>query len=187
MEGNPRFAASQDIPDFAYAKFGEMLGFRGIFVDSPDRLAPARQEALSSDRPVVLEVKTSGSGSAAAARHVQGSPLLHVSDGQGRQRRGTRNRRHRKTSRRWAVRQKGLNSATFGVAPAAVIRRRHGPRVPSNGPACQQRTNAYLWFSARSTSPARPLLIPIYCPCVASKEGRLARAVQPLCRQIVGA
>ena len=58
MEGKPRFDASQDIPDFAYAKFGEMLGFKGIFVDSPDRLASAWQEALSSDRPVVLEVKT---------------------------------------------------------------------------------------------------------------------------------
>jgi pyruvate dehydrogenase (quinone) len=58
MEGNPRFDASQDIPDFAYAKFGEMLGFKGIFVDSPDRLSSAWQEALSSDRPVVLEVKT---------------------------------------------------------------------------------------------------------------------------------
>jgi pyruvate dehydrogenase (quinone) len=57
-EGNPKYEASQDIPDFAYAKFGEMLGFKGIFVDSPDRLASAWQEALSSDRPVVLEVKT---------------------------------------------------------------------------------------------------------------------------------
>jgi pyruvate dehydrogenase (quinone) len=58
MEGNAKFDASQDIPDFAYAKFAEMLGFKGIFVDSPDRLASAWQEALSSDRPVVLEVKT---------------------------------------------------------------------------------------------------------------------------------
>ena len=58
MEGNPKFEASQDIPNFAYAKFGEMLGFKGIFVDSPGRLASAWQEALSSDRPVVLEVKT---------------------------------------------------------------------------------------------------------------------------------
>jgi pyruvate dehydrogenase (quinone) len=58
MEGNPKFDASQDIPDFAYARFGEMLGFKGIFVDSPDRLAFAWQEALASDRPVVLEVKT---------------------------------------------------------------------------------------------------------------------------------
>ena len=52
MEGNPKFVASQDVPDFACAKFGEMLGFKGIFVeDNPDRLASAWQEALSSDRP----------------------------------------------------------------------------------------------------------------------------------------
>ena len=35
-----------------------MLGFKGIFIDAPERLASAWQEALSSDRPVVLEVKT---------------------------------------------------------------------------------------------------------------------------------
>ena len=51
MEGNPKFDASQDIPDFAYAKFGEMLGFKGIFVDSPDRLASAWQEALYQRPP----------------------------------------------------------------------------------------------------------------------------------------
>jgi hypothetical protein len=37
MEGNPKFNASQDIPDFAYAKFGEMLGFKGVFSRSPGR------------------------------------------------------------------------------------------------------------------------------------------------------
>jgi pyruvate dehydrogenase (quinone) len=35
-----------------------MLGFKGIFVDKPGRLHDAWQEALSCDRPVVLEVKT---------------------------------------------------------------------------------------------------------------------------------
>lgn len=58
MEGNPKFEASQQIPDFPYSRFGEMLGFKGIFVDSPDSLAFAWQQALTSDRPVVLEVKT---------------------------------------------------------------------------------------------------------------------------------
>jgi pyruvate dehydrogenase (quinone) len=58
MEGNPRFAATQSIPNFAYARFGEMIGFKGIYVDTPDVLASAWQQALSSDRPVVLEVKT---------------------------------------------------------------------------------------------------------------------------------
>jgi pyruvate dehydrogenase (quinone) len=58
MEGNPKFNASQNIPNFAYAEFGEMLGFKGIFVDSPNRLASAWQDALASDRPVIIEVKT---------------------------------------------------------------------------------------------------------------------------------
>jgi pyruvate dehydrogenase (quinone) len=35
-----------------------VLGFKGSFVDDPERLASAWQEALASDRPVVLEVKT---------------------------------------------------------------------------------------------------------------------------------
>ncbi len=39
--GQPRFAASQDIPNFAYVRFGEMLGFKGIFVDAPERPASA--------------------------------------------------------------------------------------------------------------------------------------------------
>jgi pyruvate dehydrogenase (quinone) len=58
MEGNPRFEATQSIPNFAYARFAEMLGFKGIYVDTPDALRPAWEEALASDRPVVLEVKT---------------------------------------------------------------------------------------------------------------------------------
>jgi pyruvate dehydrogenase (quinone) len=58
MEGDPKFVASQVIPNFAYARFGEMLGFKGIFVDKPADLHGAWQEALSCNRPVVLEVKT---------------------------------------------------------------------------------------------------------------------------------
>ena len=58
MEGDPKFLATQVIPNFAYARFGEMLGFKGIFVDRPDELHSAWQAALCADRPVVLEVKT---------------------------------------------------------------------------------------------------------------------------------
>ncbi len=57
-EGNPRYVDSQSLPDVRYSKFAEMLGLKGIFVDSPDMLHAAWQEALASDRPVVLEVKT---------------------------------------------------------------------------------------------------------------------------------
>ena len=58
MEGNPRFPDTQDIPDVPYAKFAEMLGLKGISVDHADALAPAWIDALSADRPVVIEVKT---------------------------------------------------------------------------------------------------------------------------------
>ncbi|WP_067710055.1 thiamine pyrophosphate-requiring protein [Erwinia sp. ErVv1] len=58
MEGNPRFAASQQLPDVHYAQFAESLGLKGIFVDDPEQLSAAWAEALAADRPVVLEVKT---------------------------------------------------------------------------------------------------------------------------------
>jgi pyruvate dehydrogenase (quinone) len=58
MEGDPKFTASQNIPDVPYHRFAEMIGLRGIFVDDPDRLSAAWQEALAADRPIVLEVKT---------------------------------------------------------------------------------------------------------------------------------
>ena len=58
MEGDPKFNASQQIPDVPYHKFAELIGLKGIFVDHPDRLGAAWEQALAADRPVVLEVKT---------------------------------------------------------------------------------------------------------------------------------
>jgi pyruvate dehydrogenase (quinone) len=58
MNGNPRFDASQDIPDVRYSSFAELIGLKGIYVDDPKDLAGAWKEALSAEGPVVLEVKT---------------------------------------------------------------------------------------------------------------------------------
>jgi pyruvate dehydrogenase (quinone) len=58
MEGNPKFEASQDLPDFPYARYAELLGLKGIRVDRPEDVGPAWDEALSSDRPVVYEAVT---------------------------------------------------------------------------------------------------------------------------------
>jgi pyruvate dehydrogenase (quinone) len=55
MEGDPRYPASQSIPDFPYARYAELIGLRGIRVDEPDGVGDAWDEALASDRPVVLE------------------------------------------------------------------------------------------------------------------------------------
>jgi pyruvate dehydrogenase (quinone) len=55
MAGDPKFEASQDVPDFPYARFAELIGLQGIRVDQPDQLADAWDWALGADRPVVLE------------------------------------------------------------------------------------------------------------------------------------
>jgi pyruvate dehydrogenase (quinone) len=58
MNGNPRYDASQDIPDVRYSRFAELIGLKGIYVENPKELGNAWDEALSASVPVVLEVKT---------------------------------------------------------------------------------------------------------------------------------
>ena len=58
MVGDPKFDASQDLPDFPYARYAELIGLHGIRVESPDEIGAAWDEALAADRPVVLEAVT---------------------------------------------------------------------------------------------------------------------------------
>ncbi len=58
LTGDPRFEASQEIPDFPYAHYAEDLGLLGIRVDAPEQIGPAWDRALAADRPVVLEAVT---------------------------------------------------------------------------------------------------------------------------------
>jgi pyruvate dehydrogenase (quinone) len=58
LEGDPKFEASQDIPDFPYARYAELIGLKGVRVDAPDQIGPAWDEVLSADRPAVLEAVT---------------------------------------------------------------------------------------------------------------------------------
>ncbi|HEX2513987.1 MAG TPA: thiamine pyrophosphate-requiring protein [Chloroflexota bacterium] len=55
MEGEPKFPASQDIPDFPYARYAQLLGLGGLRVDAPEAVAGAWDEALAADRPVLVE------------------------------------------------------------------------------------------------------------------------------------
>jgi pyruvate dehydrogenase (quinone) len=58
MEGSPRWADSQDLPAFPFARYAELLGLRGIRVDDPAQVGPAWDEALAADRPVLIEAVT---------------------------------------------------------------------------------------------------------------------------------
>ena len=55
LAGDPKLSASQELPDFEYARYAELLGLKGIRVDGPDEVAPAWEEALAADRPVLYE------------------------------------------------------------------------------------------------------------------------------------
>jgi pyruvate dehydrogenase (quinone) len=56
MAGDTRYEASQDLPAFNYAAFADLIGLRGIRVETPDAIAPALDQAFLSDRPVVVDV-----------------------------------------------------------------------------------------------------------------------------------
>ncbi len=58
LAGDPKLDASQVLPPFEYARYAELLGLRGIRVDSPDDVAAAWDEALAADRPVLYEAIT---------------------------------------------------------------------------------------------------------------------------------
>jgi pyruvate dehydrogenase (quinone) len=55
LSGNPKYEASQNIPDFPYARYAELLGLKGLRVDAPDAVGATWDEALNSDRPVVID------------------------------------------------------------------------------------------------------------------------------------
>lgn len=58
MEGAPKFAESQTLPDVDYAGFAASLGLNAITVDKPEQVGPAWDAALASDRPTLLDVHT---------------------------------------------------------------------------------------------------------------------------------
>lgn len=56
--GSGKTESTQSIPDFPYHRYAELIGLKGIFVDNPDRVGAAWDEALAADRPVILEAYT---------------------------------------------------------------------------------------------------------------------------------
>ncbi|MGZ4541265.1 MAG: thiamine pyrophosphate-requiring protein [Blastococcus sp.] len=57
MEGAPKFAESQSLPDVDYAAFARSLGLQGINVDTAEGVGPAWDAALAADRPTVLDIR----------------------------------------------------------------------------------------------------------------------------------
>lgn len=58
MAGSPKFAESQNLPDVDFAAFAASLGLNALAIKDPDELGDAWRNALSADRPTVLDVYT---------------------------------------------------------------------------------------------------------------------------------
>jgi pyruvate dehydrogenase (quinone) len=56
--GDPKFEASQTLPDFPFARYAELLGLGAVTMRTPDEIVPGWDEALAADRPVVIEAHT---------------------------------------------------------------------------------------------------------------------------------
>jgi pyruvate dehydrogenase (quinone) len=56
MSGDPKFVASQQLPDVPYAPWAELIGLQGIRTEDPAEIGDCWERALSADRPTVLEV-----------------------------------------------------------------------------------------------------------------------------------
>ena len=57
MEGSPKFAESQTLPDVDYAAFARSLGLVGLNIDTPDAIGPAWDQAFTAGRPTVLDIR----------------------------------------------------------------------------------------------------------------------------------
>lgn len=56
--GVPKYEASQNIPLFPFAEYADSLGLKGIKMEKVEDIAKGWEEALSADRPVVIEART---------------------------------------------------------------------------------------------------------------------------------
>jgi pyruvate dehydrogenase (quinone) len=57
LSGDPKYPATQWIPNFPYAQYAELLGFEGIYCEDGDLAGPAWEQALAAGGPCLLEVK----------------------------------------------------------------------------------------------------------------------------------
>jgi pyruvate dehydrogenase (quinone) len=58
LSGDPKLVASQALPDFPYAQYAESLGLQGIRITDGEEVKGAWEQALASDRPVLIEAVT---------------------------------------------------------------------------------------------------------------------------------
>jgi pyruvate dehydrogenase (quinone) len=72
LAGDPKYEASQVIPDFPAGQYAELIGLRGVRIDRPDALADAWDDVLHADRPAVLSAVAKGDTFEALTKSLRG-------------------------------------------------------------------------------------------------------------------
>lgn len=57
LAGDPKFNASQHVPEFSFARYADLVGLIGIRVNRPEDVGQAWDEALAATCPVVLDIQ----------------------------------------------------------------------------------------------------------------------------------
>ena len=58
LAGDPEYETTQELPDFNFADYARQLGLNGVRVEKPEDVAKAWRDALSADRPTVIDFVT---------------------------------------------------------------------------------------------------------------------------------
>ncbi|MCA1973737.1 MAG: thiamine pyrophosphate-requiring protein [Caenispirillum sp.] len=58
QDGDPKFETTQSIPDFPYARYADLIGLKGFYVDRPEQIVETLEAALAHPGPTLVEVKT---------------------------------------------------------------------------------------------------------------------------------
>jgi pyruvate dehydrogenase (quinone) len=58
LAGDAKLQSSQDLPDFPYARYAELLGLTAVRVDRPADVGEGWDAVLAAGRPALLEVIT---------------------------------------------------------------------------------------------------------------------------------
>lgn len=54
LAGDPKYIASQDIPNIGFADYARLIGLDGVNVDNPDDIGPAMDQAFASTKPFLI-------------------------------------------------------------------------------------------------------------------------------------
>jgi len=56
--GDPKFQASQELPDVDFSAFARQIGLSGVRIDRPDQVDDAWTQAFRADKPFVIDAVT---------------------------------------------------------------------------------------------------------------------------------